>query len=86
MCAVPKGDFPIRIRWTLNNKSLNSFDGITVMDNKRSSQLTIENVQAHHSGEYRCIAENNAGSDNVAEFLNVNGICCFLLLFSQSLK
>ncbi|XP_068899408.1 cell adhesion molecule Dscam1 isoform X5 [Tenebrio molitor] len=72
-CAVSKGDFPIAIRWTLKNHPLDQFDGITIVStNKRVSQLTIESVQAHHTGEYRCIAENKAGIADFSTYLNVN--------------
>jgi hypothetical protein len=75
ICAVTKGDFPIKIRWTLNNQPLENFGGITTMNtNKRASQLTIESVQAHHAGEFKCIAENKAGFAEFSTYLNVNGI------------
>lgn len=74
ICFVTKGDLPIKIFWTLNNRSINDMDGISVMNtNKRASQLTIESVEAHHRGEYKCIAENKAGVSEFATFLNVNG-------------
>ncbi|XP_068899418.1 cell adhesion molecule Dscam1 isoform X14 [Tenebrio molitor] len=71
-CAVTKGDFPIKIRWTLNNQPLSDFDSIAIMNNKRASQLTIESAQDHHVGEYRCIAENKAGVTEFSAHLNVN--------------
>lgn len=74
-CAVSKGDFPLTITWTLNGKRTNAFEGIvTANTNKKVSQLTIESAQAHHSGEYMCVAENNAGLDKQTAYLNVNGI------------
>ena len=81
-CAVSKGDFPITIRWSLNNKPLDNVDGITVLStNKRVSQLTIESVQAHHSGEYKCIAKNKAGVIDFSAYLNVNGMVTILIVF-----
>lgn len=74
-CAVSKGDFPIKIKWTLNGQNINSVSGIVAANtNKKVSQLTIESALAHHSGEYACIAENNAGVAKHAAYLNVNGI------------
>nr|XP_015838915.1 PREDICTED: Down syndrome cell adhesion molecule isoform X43 [Tribolium castaneum] len=73
ICFVTKGDLPIKISWTLNSKPISEIDGITVMNtNKRASQLTIESVEAHHRGEYKCIAENKAGVSEFSTFLNVN--------------
>lgn len=73
-CFVSKGDLPINIYWTLNNKRINDFGGITALKaNKRSSQLTIDSVQDHHRGEYKCVAENKAGIAEFVAFLNVNG-------------
>lgn len=91
ICVVTKGDFPMKIYWTLNDKPINDFEGITVMStNKRASQLTIEAVQAYHTGFYNCIAENKAGIANFSTVLNVNGtffnifdmrMLCSLLLY-----
>lgn len=65
---------PINITWTLNGRSITEFDGIDAGTTKsRTSQLTIESVQAHHSGEYTCLAQNFAGTDHYSSFLNVNG-------------
>lgn len=74
-CAATKGDFPIDIFWKLNGLRVNLFEGImTTAVNKRSSQLTIESAQAHHSGEYMCSAKNLAGEVTFSSHLNVNGI------------
>jgi Down syndrome cell adhesion protein 1 len=74
-CLVTKGDLPLKIHWTFDNKQITQYDGITAVNaNKRASQLTIESVQDYHRGEYKCIAENKAGVAEFATFLNVNGI------------
>lgn len=83
-CLVTKGDLPIKIYWRLNNKDILDFGGISAINpNKRASQLTIESVQAHHTGEYKCLAENRAGIAEFSTFLNVKGTfnfaCVFLL-------
>lgn len=78
-CAVTKGDVPINITWTLNNRRIDNFDGITTISiNRRSNQLTIESAQAHHSGEYLCTAKNLVGQAKSSSYLNVNGI--FILI------
>lgn len=62
MCTVHKGDLPINISWTLNNKTVDNKPGITVLrTNKRISQLSIDDVQAIHAGIYVCTAKNGAG-------------------------
>lgn len=83
-CLIPKGDLPIKIYWTLNDKRITELDGIAAINpNKRASQLTIESVQAQHRGEYKCLAENKAGIAEFSTFLNVNGISkLFVLSYS----
>lgn len=74
-CAISKGDLPINISWLLNGQTVNTIDGIlTSNTNRRISQLTIESAQAHHSGEYSCLAQNTVGVAKYSSYLNVNGI------------
>lgn len=81
-CTVNKGDFPIVISWTLNNRSVETIEGTTVMrTNKRISQLSIDSVQAEHAGEFTCSAKNKAGVTTYSATLHVNGadliyFCC----------
>lgn len=78
-CTVSKGDFPITISWSLNGVEISFIDGVTSSEtNKRSSQLTIDSAQAHHSGEYTCTAENSAGVTKYSSYLQINGIPHFL--------
>lgn len=73
-CHVSKGDLPLTIKWLHNNKQIYSHLG--VMSNKigdRISLLTIGHVKDLNSGEYKCIAENRAGSTNYSTILFVNG-------------
>lgn len=84
ICAIYKGDFPINITWTLNGERISIFDGITATyTNKRSSQLTIESAQAHHSGEYKCLAQNTVGFAQYSSYLNVNGTFVKCIISSQ---
>lgn len=77
-CLVPKGDFPIKITWILNGKSVIDLVGVSVLNtNRRSSQLSIDSVQAHHAGEYVCNATNPAGGTSYAATLNVNSTFTF---------
>jgi hypothetical protein len=85
-CTVSKGDFPIAIVWTLNNRSVDTVQGISVMrTNKRISQLSIDSVQAEHAGEFTCSAKNPAGTAAYSAILHVNGTTKILFLcFSTS--
>ncbi|XP_061381082.1 cell adhesion molecule Dscam2 isoform X8 [Danaus plexippus] len=72
-CTVGKGDLPLKIHWQLNNKPLNTGNGLFINRNgKRISVLSIENVQHEHIGNYTCVAENEAGQSSHSAILNVN--------------
>ncbi|KAJ8918532.1 hypothetical protein NQ315_013036, partial [Exocentrus adspersus] len=72
-CAVIKGDLPVEIFWTLNGKSIETVNGInTIKTKERVSQLSIDDVQAHHAGEYMCIVRNRAGNTTYSTYLHVN--------------
>lgn len=78
-CSVIKGDFPMTIEWSLNGKKLNTDTadpiGITITRlNKRLSTISIESVQAIHSGEYTCTVTNEARMAFYSSSLTVNGI------------
>lgn len=72
-CAVVKGDYPLEIYWSLNGKKVEDMSGVSVLTNKRVKQLTIENVQGYHAGEYMCTVKNRAGSVHYSSTLNING-------------
>lgn len=73
-CTVSKGDFPIKISWTHNDSPVDVIGGISTSKvNKRISTLSIDAVEAHHVGNYTCIAKNSAGITSHSAFLNVNG-------------
>lgn len=81
-CAISKGDLPLNITWILNGRNINIYDGVATGSlNRRTSQLTIESAQAHHSGEYTCVSENIVGIDKYSSYLNVNGIFLYSFLF-----
>ncbi|XP_068899442.1 cell adhesion molecule Dscam1 isoform X36 [Tenebrio molitor] len=72
-CAVIKGDLPVKIFWKLNGRSVDNVEGVNIMQTKkRVSQLTIDDVQAHHAGEYSCVASNKAGNTSFSSYLRVN--------------
>lgn len=73
-CVVSHGDLPISITWSLKGDSINSEPTMsTTMVGSRTSILIITSVGYRHSGEYRCSARNDAGSDSHSAELKVNG-------------
>ena len=73
-CNVKKGDEPLKVTWSLKGDVISSEPAITTtMIGTRTSILIINSVGYRHSGEYTCIAQNNAGSDYYSTALRVNG-------------
>lgn len=80
-CSVLKGDRPMKIHWTLNNNPISpkTHDGIVISKTgKMISVLSIDSVNAHHAGNYTCIASNHAGISHLSTRLSVNGIYTFI--------
>lgn len=78
-CTVVKGDAPLNITWFLNGEPVSNILGITTVKNgKRVSSLTVDNVDASHSGMYTCMASNLAGSTNFSTSLSVNGTTIYI--------
>lgn len=75
ICAINKGDLPLKISWLLNNQVIYNAAGITTSTvNKKLSTLSIDAVDAAHAGNYSCRVENNAGVSEFTSTLYVNGI------------
>lgn len=73
-CTVVKGDAPITMQWLFDGKELQAGDGIVITKaGQRVNMLSVEAVQARHSGEYTCTASNPAGADTQTAVLNVQG-------------
>lgn len=74
-CYVGKGDTPLSITWTLNEKKILSHSGVTIVPiGERTSLLIINSVQAEHAGVFTCHASNKAGQSSHNATLFVNGI------------
>uniref|UniRef100_A0AAR5PN10 Down syndrome cell adhesion molecule-like protein Dscam2 n=1 Tax=Dendroctonus ponderosae TaxID=77166 RepID=A0AAR5PN10_DENPD len=72
-CSVHKGDIPINISWLHNNISVGYKEGVMVSNaGRKISTLSIDSVDASHSGTYTCVAENKAGKTSFSAKLNVN--------------
>lgn len=74
-CMASKGDLPMDIFWTLNEKPIVSGEqGFTIIRlNPRTSALNIEALDAHHRGSYQCVTRNKAGFSEYHSELQVNG-------------
>lgn len=73
-CLIPEGDFPLYITWIFKGKTVSESMGVTVMKaGRRSSILTIENIQEFNAGKYICKGENSAGMAAYATELIVKG-------------
>lgn len=74
-CIVTKGDLPIHLEWSLNNKNIIAELPFTTVASvgSHTSLLMINNVTAQHAGQYLCRAYNHAGSFNRTKQLIVNG-------------
>lgn len=76
-CAFTHGDLPIEISWLQDNKILpasgDDDSGLTLVNTKRSSVLSIESIAGEHAGNYTCIGKNRAGTDSLTTSLLVNG-------------
>lgn len=73
-CTILKGDSPLNFTWKSNNRTIDSGQGISIINMKRVSVITMESVHAKHSGTYECIATNIAGYSSYSAELNINGI------------
>ncbi|KAI8422223.1 hypothetical protein MSG28_006118 [Choristoneura fumiferana] len=72
-CTALKGDQPLKIEWYFNGTQVKSGDkGVTLMNTKRTSQLSIESVSHQNQGSYSCVVRNDAGSVNHTAQLLVN--------------
>lgn len=73
-CTVMKGDQPLKIDWYFNeNKVKTGEKGISLLNSKRASQLSIESVTHQNQGNYTCVVTNQAGIMNHTAQLFVNG-------------
>lgn len=73
-CYVNKGDMPIIFSWMLNGEPV-SEDGLMSIKpfGKKTSVLSIENVDQSHIGNFTCVASNRAGIAKYSAELFVKG-------------
>ncbi|KAF2359264.1 Immunoglobulin-like domain, partial [Trinorchestia longiramus] len=73
VCYVPDGDTPLNIRWYFHGKEVSHTMGVSTMKlGSRSNILNIESATHGHSGDYTCVASNDAGEDRYSAALTVH--------------
>ncbi|KAG8198699.1 hypothetical protein JTE90_023471 [Oedothorax gibbosus] len=72
-CSVPTGDPPIRISWLKDGAPLTMESGLSIeMIDDFVATLVFKSLRQDHSGEYTCVAYNDAATVNLSAPLNVN--------------
>jgi hypothetical protein len=84
LCAITKGDTPIKIWWTFKGDednvpyNLTTNDGVVITRNtQKISMLAIDAVKARHRGNYTCYAQNKGGYSMQSAYLHINGLILF---------
>lgn len=74
-CQVVEGDLPINFRWEKSTPSGRSVElgAISRRIDEYTSSLIIEKITPSHSGNYTCVAQNNAGEERLTVPVTVNG-------------
>jgi len=74
MCTTSQGDQPFVFSWLKDGAALRSGAGLEVNQfTPFSSILTIDSVQAEHSGNYTCQVHNAAATIELTAPLSVTG-------------
>lgn len=74
MCHIPKGDMPLDLNWSFQDKPLKKTDAVIITKvGARSLILAIPAATEKHSGNYTCTASNIVASTNHTATLNVQG-------------
>lgn len=75
MCHVPKGDKPLKFKWSFSGGDVSLLSGVNIMNvGDMGSALIIPTVTAKHSGNYTCTASNSVAKASHHATLNVKGI------------
>ncbi|XP_065214717.1 cell adhesion molecule Dscam1 isoform X2 [Planococcus citri] len=73
-CQVVEGDLPINFRWEKSTPTGRTVElgAVTRRIDEYTSALIIEKITPSHSGNYTCIAQNNAGEEKLTVPVTVN--------------
>lgn len=74
-CQVVEGDLPINFKWEKQTPSGRNVElgAVSRRIDEYTSSLIIEKITPSHSGNYTCIAQNNAGEERLTVPVTVNG-------------
>jgi Immunoglobulin domain len=72
-CSVIHGDSPFTFEWLFENVTIEDNIDTRIESGKRSSTLSIESVNAKHTGLYTCRVLNMAGAATISTALVVKG-------------
>ena len=73
-CRASKGDTPMTISWAFDGRPVAGDAGVQVFSvGRRTSVLSIQSVEADHSGLYTCTATNAVGEAQHSARLTVKG-------------
>lgn len=73
-CSVIKGDTPLTVVWHKDGRTIDPSQRIQMTQvDQYINILSIENLQAEHTGNYSCIVRNSAAEAEGHQALVVNG-------------
>jgi hypothetical protein len=73
-CGLSSGTAPVEFKWFKNDEPLTSESGIqirTVLED--SSDLIVKQIGPEDAGRYKCVVQNEAGSDSSQVDVRVKG-------------
>ena len=71
-CTLINGKSAI-FSWTRDGRLIQDSERIQVLNTKRSSILSIDDIESPDAGNYTCIATNNVSEDRSSATLDVEG-------------
>lgn len=81
-CLVSKGDMPVTFSWLFNGAPIPLGTSINITPvGKKTSLLTIENVDQAHIGNFTCVVTNRAGITTQSAELLVKGMNVYIFFF-----
>lgn len=92
-CVIQAGDLPLELRWLKDHAEISSELSIQITEDDYSSTLAIPRVGREHTGNYTCVASNEARASSSTANLVVSGnvhvdvlLCCFCCRYHCSCR
>lgn len=74
VCGVSQGDLPLRLTWLKDGDNVLSSLGVNISNlDQYTSILSITSLSQVHSGNYTCVASNQADEVKFTAMLQVKG-------------